>query len=189
MYTRLPSRLHRPPQSINMPTKEWVASRIAIVLFMGLASVHILVAVGILPVTILWGGSQKGLNWGLRLSSTMAAIILLSFAAVVYKRIGANGITIRTSSPGHEGEYYHSTASPSPAIRKWTWVIFAYACLNTVGNLLSRNIYERTIMSSVTVVLAVCCFIVASSEDRSAPTLSERLLASNQKPGDYGSLS
>lgn len=165
----------------NNITKEWIAARIAMVLFGGMASVQILVAVGILPVTILWGGSQHELTRGLRVSSLVASILLLSFAAVIYKRSGANGITIRSSSPssltggGHaEGYCYHGTTqSPSPAIRKWTWVIFAYMCLNTVGNILSENIYERTIMTSVTVVLAICCFIVASSKDRAAsPTLS-----------------
>jgi hypothetical protein len=161
--------------SSNLLTREFIAARIAMVLFGGMAAVQILVAVGVVPVTILWGWSQKELTGGLRLSSLIGATINCLFAAVVYTRSSSHGVTIRsTAGHGHHEEYHGPARGPSPAIRKWTWVIFAYMCLNTVGNMLSQNIHERTIlMTSVTIVLAVCCFIVASSKDHAvAPTLS-----------------
>ena len=117
-----------------MPSKEVVASRIAIVLFLGMACFQLLVAVGLGSVSVLWGGGYSELTMGLRLASILAATILCGMAYVVHQR--------------------HQQGRCKVA----SWMVFAYMCLNTLGNALSENVYERSIMTPLTIILAFCVY-------------------------------
>jgi hypothetical protein len=124
-------------------TNRQIASRLAITLFVGMSVFQVLVSAGLMPINILWGGSQNELTLGLRFASIAAVCLLIGMALVIYQRS------------------HHP--SPSKLVRALSWIITVYLILNTIGNFLSQNTYERFIFGSVTTVLAICCWIVSSS--------------------------
>ncbi|MCA9972422.1 MAG: hypothetical protein KC425_19505, partial [Anaerolineales bacterium] len=61
---------------------------ILLVLFMG---VQLLLAVGILPISVAWGGRQTELTLGLRVASIAAVLVLGLFIYIVRYRAGLLG--------------------------------------------------------------------------------------------------
>ena len=120
-----------------------VAANVAVFLFSLMAAIQVLVALAILPCTILWGGSQQVLTPSLRLASVMACLLLLGMAKVVRLRIETD----------------------ADWVRRTCWGISAYMVLNTAGNLTSPNPVERYAFGALTAVLAVTCGIVASRRE------------------------
>jgi hypothetical protein len=112
-------------------------------LFMG---VQLLLAVGVLPISIAWGGQQTELTPGLRLAGVAAFLILGLFIAIIRYRAGLLG-----SVPAPTG------------IRVLAWVVSGFMVLNTLGNLASVSNVERFVFGPITIVLAVTSFIVAAS--------------------------
>lgn len=124
-----------------------IAANVATVLFAIVIILQLLLAAGILPVTMAWGGTQTELTLSLRLASVAAAIILAGFAYVIRRRAGLIG-----DSP------------PSTAIKILSWVITAFMVLNTLGNLTSQSTAEKIVFTPLTVLLAISCFIVSVSK-------------------------
>ena len=123
------------------------------------------IAVGIFPVTIVWGGSQSELTLSLRLASIAAAGILLGFAWIVHQKAASTGSGV-----------------PAPVWIRWAcWFVTAYMILNTIGNFMSTSWFERYVSGTVTILLSVCCWRVASA----ATTTPVGTLAPN---GGYESL-
>jgi hypothetical protein len=111
---------------------------------LGLALVfHLLVLSGIIDYRIVWGG---------RLSTTgemivFEAVSILSnavFLLIVLRKIG------RLKFIPNE-----------KVINGVLWAMAVVFLLNTAGNLLSLNEWERNIFSPLTFVLTVCCVILA----------------------------
>ena len=69
-----------------------IAANIATLLFGIVIILQLLLALGILPVTTFWGGTQSELTLGLRLAGVAAAIILALFAYVIRRRAGLIGV-------------------------------------------------------------------------------------------------
>jgi hypothetical protein len=124
-----------------------LAASIATILFGIVIVLQLLMAIGILPVTMFWGGRQTELTLGLRLTGVAAAIILALFAYVIRRRAGL------ISSP-----------PPSTLIKILSWVITAFMVFNTLGNLTSQSMTEKIIFTPLTILLAICCFIVSISK-------------------------
>jgi hypothetical protein len=124
-----------------------LAANIATILFGIVIVLQLLMAIGILPVTMFWGGRQTELTLGLRLTGVAAAIILALFAYVIRRRAGL------ISSP-----------PPSTLIKILSWVITAFMVFNTLGNLTSQSMTEKIIFTPLTILLAICCFIVSISK-------------------------
>jgi hypothetical protein len=124
-----------------------IAANVATVLFAIVIILQLLLAAGILPVTMAWGGTQTELTLTLRLASVAAAIILAGFAYVIRRRAGLI-----------------SDLPPSTAIKILSWVITAFMVLNTLGNLTSQSTAERIVFTPLTVLLAISCFIVSISK-------------------------
>lgn len=123
-----------------------IAANIATFLFGVVIFLQLLLALGILPVTMFWGGTQTELTLGLRLASVAAALILVLFAYVIRRRAGLIG-----------------DPPPSTLIKVLSWVITAFMVLNTLGNLASQSTAEKIVFTPLTMLLAVCCFIVSIS--------------------------
>jgi hypothetical protein len=122
------------------------AANIASILFAIFAVVQLLVAAGIIPISILWGGRQPELTPSLRVTSVVAAIILGVFIYIIRYRAGLVG------------------SMPQPAIiRVSAWVVTGYMVLNTLGNFASVSNVERFLFGPMTIVMAVTCLIVAAS--------------------------
>lgn len=124
-----------------------IAANIATLLFAIVIILQLLLVLGILPVTMFWGGTQTELTLGLRLASVAAAIILALFAYVIRRRAGLIG-----SPP------------PSTLVKILSWVITAFMVLNTLGNLASQSTAEKIVFAPLTILLAITCFIVSISK-------------------------
>ena len=139
---------------MSAPTKRSAASiaaNVATVLFAIVIILQLLLAAGILPVTMAWGGTQTELTPALRLASVAAAFILALFAYVIRRRAGLIG-----------------DAPPSRAIKIMSWVITAFMVLNTLGNLTSQSTAEKTVFTPITLLLAISCFVVSISKQEPA---------------------
>jgi len=124
-----------------------IAANVATVLFAIAIILQLLLAAGVLPISMAWGGTQTELTSTLRLASIAAAIILGAFAYVIRRRSGLIG-----DSP------------PSRAIKIMSWVITAFMALNTLGNLTSQSTAEKAVFTPITLLLVICCFVVSISK-------------------------
>jgi hypothetical protein len=124
-----------------------IAANIATVLFIIVIILQLLLAIGILPITMAWGGTQTELTPALRLASLAAAGILGLFIFVIRMRAGLAG-----------------TPPPSTLIKILSWLITVFMVLNTLGNLTSQSTAEKIVFAPLTILLAICCFIVSISK-------------------------
>jgi hypothetical protein len=124
-----------------------IAANIATVLFVIVIILQLLLAIGILPITMAWGGTQTELTPALRLASLAAAGILGLFIFVIRMRAGLAG-----------------TPPPSTLIKILSWLITVFMVLNTLGNLTSQSTAEKIVFAPLTILLAICCFIVSISK-------------------------
>ena len=130
-----------------------IAGNLATVLFAVIIVLQLLLAAGILPVSMAWGGQQSTLTSGLRIASLAAVAILALFAYVIRRRAGLLG-----------------DAPPSRTIKVLSWVITAFLLLNTLGNLASQSSGERILFGTISLLLAVSCFVVSFSKPQMLPT-------------------
>ena len=123
---------------------ERILGYIAVVLFGVVMVLQLLLAAGILPVSMAWGGRQTELTPALRWSSIGAAVLLGAFAFVIARRSN-----ILWESP------------PSLMIKVLSWMITLYIGLNTLGNFSSPSTGERMLFGPITLVLLVACLGVS----------------------------
>jgi len=125
-----------------------IAGNVATVLLAVAIVLQLLLAAGVLPITMAWGGRQPVLTPGLRLASVAAAVVLALFAYVIRRRAGLAG-----------------SAPPSRTIRILAWLITGFLVLNTLGNVASQSPGERVLFAPLSFLTAVACLVVAISRD------------------------
>jgi hypothetical protein len=130
-----------------------VAGNLATILFAATIILQLLLAVGILPITMAWGGRQPVLTTGLRLASLAVIAILAFFAYVIRRRAGLLG-----------------DVPPSRTIKVLSWVITAFLALNTLGNLASQSTEEKILFGPISLLLALSCLVVSVSKPQQVPT-------------------
>ena len=116
---------------------------IAAGLFSIVMILQLLLAAGILPVSMAWGGSSTELTPGMRLSSLIAIIILCYFTYMIARRSGILG-----------------TTPPSRLINMGSWLVTVYLVFNTIMNFLSSSSAERWIFGPITLALVVLSLII-----------------------------
>ena len=116
---------------------------IAAGLFSIVMILQLLLAAGILPVSMAWGGSSTELTPGMRLSSLIAIIILCYFTYMIARRSGILG-----------------TTPPSRLINMGSWLVTVYLVFNTIMNFLSSSSAERWIFGPITLALVVLTLII-----------------------------
>lgn len=121
-------------------------ANIATVLFVFFIGFQLLLAVGLLPISMAWGGRQTELTPVLRLASIAAVILLGVFIYIIRYRAGL----------------IDSVPAPT-AIRVLAWVVAGYMALNTVGNFASVNSIEKLLFGPMTIIITIACIIVAAS--------------------------
>ena len=109
-----------------------------------------------MPVSLLWGGSHAELTWQLRFASLLGALVLAGFARVIYKR--AEHALHGVESDGVV------RSNPTNTNRVLSWIVTAYLALNTLGNFVSKTMYERYVSGLLALLLTVACAIVSSSD-------------------------
>ena len=124
-----------------------LTGNIATLVFLAVIILQLLLALGILPVTMAWGGSQSVLTPALRLAHILSAFLLTGFAYVIRRRAGLL-----------------APARPSGLIKILAWVITGFMLLNTLTNFASSSTAERLVFGSLTVVLVITCLLVSASK-------------------------
>ena len=124
-----------------------IAGNLASLVFGVIIILQLLLALGILPVTMAWGGGQTVLTPSLRLAHVLAALVLAGFAYVIRRR--AELI---------------ANARPSRLIKVTAWIVTAFLFLNTLGNFASTSTAERLVFGSLSLVLAIACLLVSASK-------------------------
>jgi hypothetical protein len=127
-----------------------LTANIATFLFVVVIVLQILLAAGIFPISMAWGGRQSQLTASLRIASIIAAVLLGVFIYVIRYRAGLVGNV------------------PIPVIIKVvSWIITAFMAFNTLGNITSLSTNERLIFGPVTFILSVACLLVSASKSNS----------------------
>ena len=141
------------------------ATYVSVILLLFVAIIQIGISIGIVPITIVWGGSQQTLTTQLRLASMIASIILIMFAYILYQRgtnSSGNSISHSASSSTSIHCYYYGLS----------WFVTIYMILNTIGNLLSTNNFEKYVFGCITAIVAICGIIISSSSSNGGSTTS-----------------
>lgn len=120
-------------------------ANVATLLFAVVIVLQILLAAGILPVSMAWGGRQSKLTASLRISSIIAAILLGVFLFVIRYRAGLVG-----------------SGSIPTVIVVTSWVITAFMALNTLGNLASKSVKEKVVFGPITALLTLACLLISA---------------------------
>ena len=122
------------------------AANIATFLFVVVIVLQILLAAGILPISMAWGGRQSQLTISLRIASIIAAVLLGAFIYVIRYRAGLVG------------------KAPIPVLIKVvSWIITAFMAFNTLGNITSLSANEKLLFGPVPFILTVACLLVSAS--------------------------
>jgi len=116
---------------------------ISVGLFSIVMILQLLLAAGILPVSMAWGGRSTELTPVMRLSSLIAIIILCYFTYMIARRSGILG-----------------TTPPSRLIKIVSWLVTVYLVFNTMMNFLSSSTAERWIFGPITLALVVLTLII-----------------------------
>jgi hypothetical protein len=125
-------------------------ANIATFMFVVVIVLQILLAAGILPISMAWGGRQSQLTASLRIASIIAAVLLGAFIYVIRYRAGL------------------VSNVPIPVIIKVvSWIITAFMAFNTLGNITSLSINEKLLFGPVTFILTVACLLVSASKSNS----------------------
>lgn len=123
-----------------------LAANLATILFGLFMGAQLLLALGILPITMAWGGRQTELTPGLRVASMAAILVLAVFIYIVRYRAGLIG------------------SVPTPTtIGVLAWVVTGFMALNTLGNFASLSRAERLLFGPVTLMITAASLIVAVS--------------------------
>jgi len=121
---------------------------ISVGLFSIIMILQLMLAVGILPISMAWGGQHTELTLTLRFSSLIAIILLCYFAYMIARRSGIMGNT-----------------APSKLINILSWFVTAYLVFNTVVNFLSSSQAEKWIFGPLTLALVVITLIINLMEN------------------------
>lgn len=134
-------------------------ANIATLLFVVVIVLQILLALGILPISMAWGGRQAQLTPSLRIASLVAVVLLGAFIYVIRYRAGLLGVT-----------------SIPLSIKIFSWIITAFMAFNTLGNIASSSKMEKIIFAPVTVLLTLACLIISASNPVTGSTLTALLV-------------
>jgi hypothetical protein len=115
-------------------------------LFVVVVVLQLLLAVGILPISMAWGGRQSQLTVSLRIASIVSSVLLGAFIYVIRYRAGL------------------ASNDPIPVfIKVVSWVITAFMAFNMLGNITSLSISEKLLFGPVTFILTVACLLISAS--------------------------
>ncbi len=123
-----------------------IAGNVATFGFLVAICLQILLALGIVPITMAWGGTQPVLTGSLRIASVLAAAMLALFAYIIRRRAGLA-----------------ASARPSRLINILAWVITCYLALNTLGNFASSSTAEAIVFGPLSLLSALACLLVSLS--------------------------
>jgi hypothetical protein len=106
------------------------------------------VILNVIPIGVVWGGTMKDRSQMLTFEtvSIIINILMLTVAAIKagYLKISINQVTVRVI----------------------LWIMFAVFVMNTLGNLLSDNQFEKIVFTPVTLILSIFSLRLAIIKDK-----------------------
>ncbi len=120
------------------------AANALLIALSALAVFHILMVLGVLPASMVWGGRADGARVNLGLLEVVSLVVTGLIALVVAAKIG-----------------YLKAERFRRVIAVSMWVVFAYFVLNTLGNLASSSSLEKAIFTPVSLVLSILALRLA----------------------------
>ena len=124
-----------------------IAGNAATVLYVLTIILQLLLAFGILPITMAWGGREPVLTTNLRIASLASAALLFFFIYVVRRRAGLV-----------------SDAPIALIFKVLSWLITAFSALNFLGILASLSSGEKILFGPISFLLLVACILVSLSK-------------------------
>jgi hypothetical protein len=104
---------------------------------------HVVILLGLIPYEMVWGGKLKN-QAEMRVSETVSLIINLIMLAAVAIKAGFLKIYL-----------------PPMLINIVFWAMFGLFMVNTVGNALSLNTFEKIVFTPLTLILAIFSLRIA----------------------------
>lgn len=120
-----------------------------LVLLLLLVVFHALILLRVIPFEMVWGGRLQGVSEMVSFETVSILLNLLMLGIVAIK-----------------GKVLKINIHPS-LIRIALWAMFGLFLLNTLGNLLSANLFEKTVFSPITLMLSLFCLRLASAKPSS----------------------
>jgi hypothetical protein len=127
-----------------------IAGNAATVLYALTIILQLLLASGILPITMAWGGQEPVLTTNLRIASLASAVLLSFFIYIIRRRAGLVG-----------------DAPATLIIKILSWLITAFSALNFLGILASLSNGEKILFGPISFLLLVSCILVSLSKSES----------------------
>jgi hypothetical protein len=127
--------------------KNYISSRFAsttlLFIFSAVIVFHLLVIAGIIPYAMVWGGRIQSQEQMIpfEITSIMINVIMMAVVAVY-------------------AHYLNVKVNPK-IIKVALWIMFGIFFLNTIGNLFSKNEWEKIIFTPITLLLAIFSFRLA----------------------------
>ena len=121
-----------------------IAALIAVVIFAVVSIIQLLLALGLPLGKLAFGGKHERLPTNMRIMSIIAIGIFVLASISVLERAGI--ITL-----------FNNPIFTLVVV----WVIAVYLALNTLLNALSKSKKEKLIMTPLSLIASICCFIVA----------------------------
>lgn len=119
-----------------------LAQHVILVLLSLFMVLHVCVILKIVPYTMVWGGKLKSDREMYRFETLSIALTLLFITMIL----------VHT-------KYIHIYV-PNIILRIFLWTMVAIFLLNTLGNVTSKNKFER-MLTPVTIVLTICAMVLA----------------------------
>ncbi len=132
-----------------------IAGNAATVLYALTIILQLLLAFGILPITMAWGGREPVLTMNLRIASLASAALLFFFIYVVRRRAGLV-----------------SDAPITPIVKVLSWLITVFTALNFLGILASLSSGEKILFGPISFLLLVAWILVSLSKSEPQSTAS-----------------
>ena len=137
---------------MNKIITEQLALRGLLIILSLLVVFHVLILIRVVPFEDVWGGkitseSQMQRLEGISIFISLAMLTVVSIRAKIIRFAGGRAITIIL------------------------WVMFCFFCLNTIGNLLSNNPFEKLVFAPLTLILALFTYRVAKKEQQLPDTI------------------
>ena len=132
-----------------------IAGNAATVLYALTIILQLLLAFGILPITMAWGGREPVLTMNLRIASLASAALLFFFIYIVRRRAGLV-----------------SDAPITLLVKVLSWLITVFSALNFLGILASLSSGEKILFGPISFLLLVACILVSLSKPELQSTAS-----------------
>lgn len=121
-----------------------IAALIAVVFFAILSVFQLLLAIGLPLSKLAFGGRYEELPISMRILSAVSIGIFIVASISLLERVG---IIIFFNNPIFNLVF--------------VWIIAIYLAFNTLMNIMSKSKQEKLVMTPISLISSICCFIVA----------------------------